>query len=67
MGLPQRFVHLSLGLATAAVALLAYSSPALSQDDEETKERQKFEDTIHVIQRKPVLEENRLELTPDSG
>jgi len=66
MALPQRFVHLSLGCVVAA-ALLVFSSSALAQDSEETKARQKFEDTIHVIQRKPVLEENRFELTPRFG
>lgn len=47
-----------------ATSLFALST-AHAEDDE--KERKHFEDTIHVIQKKPVLEKNRLEVTPRFG
>lgn len=51
----------------AAVVLASMSvgvGPAAAQGE---KEKGDFEDTIHVLQRKPILEKNRVELTPRFG
>jgi outer membrane beta-barrel protein len=49
--------------ATVAVMLVDVS-PAAAQDTEEKKE---FDDTVHVVQRKPMLQKNRLEIAPRFG
>jgi len=67
MRIPQRLLRWSLSFVVAAASLLTFATSGFSQDDEETKERQSFEDTVHVIQRKPLLEEGRFELTPRFG
>lgn len=56
------FARSALVLATV-LTVLAFAPNAFAEE----KEKEEFEDTIHVIQRKPVLEENRFELTPRFG
>jgi len=52
-------------LAAFAVAYASVGiGPAVAQDE---KTKGDFEDEIHVLQRKPVLENNRFELTPRFG
>jgi outer membrane beta-barrel protein len=42
-----------------------WAAPVFAQDDAEAKEE--FEDTIHVVQEKPVVRQGRLEVTPKFG
>lgn len=54
-------------LPVLLVALLATLVVAPTQASAEQEEKKEFEDTIHVIQKKPVLEKNRLEIQPRFG
>ncbi|MFB6262962.1 MAG: outer membrane beta-barrel domain-containing protein [Bradymonadaceae bacterium] len=60
MDAPRR--QLLAPLAVGLCALLAFPAGADAQ-----VEREEFEDTIHVVQRKPLLEEGRVELVPRIG
>ncbi|AWV90009.1 outer membrane beta-barrel domain-containing protein [Bradymonas sediminis] len=46
-----------------AILMLALATPAFANDTD----KEDFEDTIHVVQRKPVLQKGRFDLTPRFG
>jgi outer membrane beta-barrel protein len=61
---PKTSWGLLLGLISGVLIVLM-AQPALAQEEETT--RQDFEDTVHVIQRKPVLQKGRFDLAPRMG
>lgn len=58
-----RYVCWSFVAATVAVMLVEVSTAAA----QETEEKEEFDDTVHVVQRKPMLQKNRLEIAPRFG
>lgn len=62
-----KMLHLSSKRASltwlVAILMLAFAAPALANDTD----KEDFKDTIHVVQRKPVLQKSRFDLTPRFG
>ena len=56
------FCRLVATVLCCSALLLLFESPASAQ-----QERQEFEDTIHVVQRKPVLQKGRVDFSPRIG
>ncbi|MGM0555026.1 MAG: outer membrane beta-barrel domain-containing protein [Myxococcota bacterium] len=60
--LKNRFCRFLASVLCCGAIVLALQEPAAAQET-----RQEFDDTIHVVQRKPVLQKGRLDLVPRIG
>ena len=61
MGTPQRWLQL-VTVVAVVVGLGGFASTAVAQDDPED-----YGDTVHVVQPKPVLQQGRINVTPQLG
>lgn len=60
--LKYRFCRFLASVLCCGAVFIALHEPAAAQET-----RQEFDDTIHVVQRKPVLQEGRFDLVPRIG